>query len=99
MAAQGQSAIHGSWNDDIRHPAAFPEGARVRCGHCDGSRQQGVARDIRTSLRGKIDRTAYTIKLEGGDSLLFVAEMGTPRFELALIDNSVSGIEVEIASE
>ena len=64
-----------------------------------GRDSSGIARDIRTSLRGKIDRSAYSIKLEGGDTLLFTAEMGTPRFELALIDSSVPGIEVEIVSE
>lgn len=54
----------------------------------------GIARDIRSALRGKIDRSAYTIKLEGRDALVFIAEMGTPRFELAVVNNTVAGIEV-----
>ena len=64
-----------------------------------GRASDGVARDIRTGLRGKLDRTEYSIVIEGRDTLLFKAEMGTPRFELALLDNSVGGIEIQISSE
>jgi len=59
----------------------------------------GIARDIRSALRGKVDRHAYTIELQGADSFLLTAEMGTPKFELALLSNSVDGVGVSISRE
>lgn len=93
----GSSASAGAMKFAVRPKSQAPLEVSVTIGKDRPT--DGIARDIRSALRGKMDRHAYTIESQGTDSFLLTAEMGTPKFELALLANSVEGVGVSISRE
>lgn len=97
VAIEGQAATAGTLQFALR-PRSQPETV-FSVAIAKDRAADGIARDIRTALRGKLDRHAYTLSLEGRSTLVFTAEMGTPRFDFAQIGDGVAGVQVTITAQ
>ena len=64
----------------------------------DGTSENGVARRVRDMLREAIGED-YRVEVDDGEDVLVKRRWGRPRFNVALVDNSVGGVRLNLDQE
>ena len=64
----------------------------------DDTRENRVAQRVRDALATKFG-SVYHVEVDDGEDVLVKAEGGTPDFEVAVVRNTVDGIDIELDRE
>jgi hypothetical protein len=64
----------------------------------DGRRENGIAQDIRDTLRKTLDAKSFHVETDDGEDVLVKRKKG-PQFSVALVESTTTGVRINIEKE
>jgi hypothetical protein len=63
-----------------------------------GRSENGVARDVKDTLKAKLDKKIYSVEVDDGEDVLVKKRKG-PNFEIKVVESTVKGTRINIKKE